>query len=175
MDVAMTGVIEINKTSEMDFNLEVEINRNIEDVWQVLGNEFGEIATWVSLAKSSEIGGSSKLAEVDYGYRLLKTDKGTAKHVLTSFDSSNHSLSYDVPEGTPAFVKTATASWSLTDLGENKTRMNVHFAIQLGGLLGFLLAPVAKKKLGTLSDNILEEFKYYMENGKPHPRKIATL
>jgi hypothetical protein len=158
----------------MDFRLEVEINKNIEDVWEVMGNQFGDIAKWVSLATSSKVGGSSKLPGVNYGYRLLESRKGTAKHVLTSFDSANHSFSYDVPEGTPGFVKTATASWTLTALKDGKTKMNVHFGIQLSGLFGFFLAPVAKKKLGTVSNNIIEEFKYYVENGKPHPRKLAA-
>ena len=158
----------------MDFKLEAEINKNIEDVWEVMGNQFGDIAKWASLSFHSKVGGASKLAAVDYGYRLLESKKGVAKHVLTTFDPVNHSLTYDVPEGTPFFVKSAKASWALTALGENKTKLNIHFMVQLSGLLGFILAPIAKKKLGAVSDNIIEEFKYYTEHGTPHPRKLAA-
>ena len=38
--------------------------------------------------------------------------------------------------------------------------------------LGFILAPIVKMKLGKIGDELLEELKYYLENGKQHPRKI---
>jgi len=40
--------------------------------------------------------------------------------------------------------------------------------------LGFLLTPLVKVKLGKVGDVLLDEFKFYVENGKPHQRKIAA-
>ena len=30
-------------------------------------------------------------------------------------------------------------------------------------------------KLGKVGDELLDDFKYYLEHGKPHPRKLATI
>ena len=45
----------------MEIIRELVINKNIEDAWEIMGNQFGDIANWVSIAKSSKVGGNSML------------------------------------------------------------------------------------------------------------------
>jgi hypothetical protein len=37
-----------------------------------------------------------------------------------------------------------------------------------------LIDDVSHEKLGKVGDVLLDDFKYYVENGKPHPRKLAA-
>lgn len=43
------------------------------------------------------------------------------------------------------------------------------------GIMGVILSPIAKIKLSKLGDEILDDFRYYLENGKLHPRKLAAV
>ena len=41
--------------------------------------------------------------------------------------------------------------------------------------IGKFLGPIMKLGLGRGFGVILEEFKYFVENGKPHPRKVKAM
>jgi hypothetical protein len=158
---------------ELHFEEEVMIEKNIDDVWEVLGNQFAEANVWASNFKSSKPGGKPKLSGLDYLHRETMTEKGENFQELDKFDPVNYSLTYHISRGVPAIAKEALGEWSLTKTKENQTRMNVHFILQTKGLLGFIMSPVFSKKIESASAEIVEEFKYYMENGKPLLRKSA--
>jgi len=159
---------------ELHFEEEVMIEKNIDEVWEVLGNQFTEVHVWSSNFKSSKAGGKPKLPGLDYLHRETMTEKGENFQELDKFDPVNYSLSYHISRGVPAIAKNGLGEWSLTKTKENQTRMNVHFILETKGLLGFIMSPIVSKKVGSASAEIAEELKYYMENGKPHPRKLAA-
>jgi hypothetical protein len=159
---------------ELHFEEELIIEKNIDEVWQVLGNQFAEVNIWSSNFKSSKPGGEPKLPGLDYLHRATTTEKGENFQELDEFDPVNYSLSYHVSRGVPGIAKSALGEWNLTQIENDQTRLNVHFILETKGLLGFILSPVISKKVGKSSAEIAEELKYYMENGKPHPRKLAA-
>lgn len=151
----------------------LSIAKPVEEVWEVLGNQFGKIDNWASIISHSEVSGPSKLSGVDYSIRSTKTTQGDTQQELTGFDPDNYSISYKSISGTPPIIKQVEAHWVLKENGTNKTELVLDFKAQMKGL-GFLIAPLAKIKLGKIGDVLLDDFKYYVENGKPHSRKVAA-
>ena len=152
---------------------ELSIANPVEEVWEVLGNQFGKIDNWASIVSHSEVSGPAKLPGVDYSIRSTKTPQGDGQQELTGFNPENHTIAYHSISGTPAIIKQVKAHWSLKENGANSTHLVLDFSAEMKGL-GFLLAPVARIKLGKVGDVLLDDFKYYVENGKPHPRKLAA-
>jgi hypothetical protein len=159
---------------ELRFKEEVMIEKNIDEVWEVLGNQFTEANIWASNFKSSKPGGEPKLPGLDYLHRETMTENGENVQELDEFDSINYSLSYHISRGVPAIAKSALGKWSLAKTKDNQTRMDVHFILKTKGLLGLIMSPVISKKVERASAEIVEELKYYLEKGKPHPRKFAA-
>ena len=152
---------------------ELSIAKPVEEVWEVLGNQFGEIDNWASIISHSEVSGQAKLPGVNYSIRSTKTTQGDTQQELTGFNPDKHEISYKSISGTPAIIKQVSAHWSLKKEGENNTQLMLDFTAEMKGL-GFILAPIAKIKLGKVGDVLLDDFKYYVENGKPHPRKMPA-
>jgi hypothetical protein len=147
------------------------IEKSVEKTWDVLGNQFADIDKWASLISKSEVSGDSKIPGVSFSIRSTETKGGPTKQELTSFNSDQHTLSYKAISGTPFFFKSVKAKWSLSSASENTTNLVLDFEVLFKGI-GGLLSPVVKKKLGNVGDQLLEEFKYFVENEKPHPRKL---
>ena len=156
----------------MDIIKKITIDKPVEEVWEVLGNQFGEVSNWASIISESKVYGESKLNGVNYSIRETNTAKGITKQEITSFDPERHSLSYKSIAGTPPIIKEVRAHWRLANKDANTTNLVMDFTADMKGL-GFILVPLVKKKLGKIGDNLLEELKYYVENGKQHPRKIG--
>ncbi len=158
----------------MILNRKTTINKSIMDVWEVLGNQFGEISNWSSLISESKVYGDSKLGGLTYSKRETNTTRGITVQEMTSFNPEQYSLSYKALSGTPFFIKSTNAEWVLSKLNEGSTQLNMSVDIQTKGILGFILSPIVKIKLGKLGDELVDDFKYFLENGNPHPRKVAA-
>ena len=148
---------------------ELVISKPIENVWEILGNQFGEIDKWASIINHSKLDGHLGVGVI----RSTETTGGPTKQELTSFNPEQYSLSYKAIAGTPFFAKSITAKWTLVKNQNNNTKLVLDFQVGFKGI-GGILTPIVKKKLGKIGNEILQDLKYYVENEKPHPRKIAT-
>ena len=143
----------------------LEINKPIIEAWEVLGNQFADIAKWFSLIEKSEVSGEAKIPGVNFSFRSTQTTGGPTKQEITSFNPEQHNLSYKAISGTPFFFESVNAKWSLTEVSNEKTHLELDFEVKFKGLFG-ILSPLIKLKLGKVGDELLEDFKYYVENGK---------
>jgi len=148
----------------------LEINKPIDQVWDVLGNQFADIYKWSSLIESSEVSGNPTFPGVSFSIRSTLTTAGPTKQELTSFNPAQHNLSYKAIAGTPFFFKSVNAKWSLAKAGADSTNLVLDFEVKFKGLF-FLLTPLVKLKLGKVGAELLDDFKYYVENGKALARK----
>jgi hypothetical protein len=160
------------KSPTMKIIKKLEISKPIDEVWEVLGNQFGEIDRWASLISHSTLSGDSTLKGISYAVRSTETTGGPTKQEMTSFNAEQHSLSYKAISGTPAFFKSVTAAWSLSKTSQSSTALVLDFEVKFKGISA-ILSPLVKLKLGKVGHGLLEEFKYYVEKGTPHPRKAA--
>jgi hypothetical protein len=71
-------------------------------------------------------------------------------------------------------MKGVTAKWFLSKLNDNSIQLTRIAAIETKGIMGIILAPVVKIKFGKLGDELMDDLKYCLGNGSPHPRNFVA-
>ena len=170
--VAALVAVHLFASRTLTFSEQVTIDASIEDAWEVMGNQFASPHIWAANFLTSEPGGAPKLKGVDFRHRATTTANGDNWQELDTFDPSTHSLSYHISKGVPPIAKRGTGHWKLTELAEGKTQLQVDFVLETKGLLGLVMSAKVNKSVGQASGQLIEEFKYYLEHGTPHPRKL---
>lgn len=99
---------------------------------------------------------------------------GAIEETMLAYSATDHTLKYVVKEGMPKMVRYASNHWELIDLGNGKTKLKMKLEMKTGGLMGAMMKGMMKKKMTKLSAEIAEEFKYYVETGMPHARKVKA-
>lgn len=173
--VIVLVVIHFTAKRELHFEDQVLIEKNIDDVWEVLGNQFTEPHVWAVNFKTSEAGGEPKLPGLTYLHRATTTENEVNWQELDTFEPENYRLTYHISKGIPPIASQGLGDWSLEKVTDNQTQMTVRFVLVTKGFLGLVMSPIVSKKVAAASSELAEEFKYYLENGKPHPRKVEDL
>jgi hypothetical protein len=155
---------------------EIVINASIDEAWEILGPQFENVQFWASSIKHSEALNKESLNGSKCTVRGCSVAGiGEIKETLLSYSIENHSLSYEIKEGMPKMVRYASNHWKLIDLGNGKTKLKMKIEMKTGGFMGWMMRGMMKRKMTKLSFETAEEFKYYVETGKLHPRKIKAL
>ncbi|TVR76331.1 MAG: SRPBCC family protein [Saprospirales bacterium] len=152
---------------------EIIINNSIENTWKILGHDFAHPYKWASSVSHSE-GHGKPLATTTCDERSCQTKLGDITEKLTHYSDENYHLAYNIVEGLPGMVKTASNDWRLTKIGPEKTQLVVRMKFRFQGIMGYLMQPLIKMKLSKMAMEIVEDFAYYSENGRPHPRKLKA-
>ncbi|MFT5859328.1 MAG: hypothetical protein ACI865_001429 [Flavobacteriaceae bacterium] len=152
----------------MNVNVEttVEIEKNISDVWNIMGNQFGDVHLWSSNFIESKPGGVSKFEGLDYSNRVTLTERGETIQELDAFDAKNYSLSYHITSGLPEVAKNATAEWSLSEIDQNKTVASFNFSMDTQDFVPAEMLPKIKMGLTQSAEGFGKELKAYVETGK---------
>ena len=172
--VVIIGVISllyILGTNEIKTRSELIINKDIQTVWEVMGNQFPDVHRWSSNFTASKSGGAPKLANLDYLYRETITERGVTVQEVDVFNPDNYSVKYHITKGAPAIAKMASGHWYLERITDEKTNVVIEFFLETEGIKARMLSPLIKKKIGANGAEIAKELKYYIENGKAHPNK----
>lgn len=159
----------------MEFTRETLINAPIEQAWDILGNQYTEAYKWASGLNHSEGQGTPKFEGATCSNRACDTTAlGAIKEEIRIFDPENHILSYEVIEGFPFFVKLGQNTWTLTQEG-NQTKVSMKLQMLTKGLVGKIMGPMMRLQMGGILTNAIEDFKHYVETGKPSPRKAKEI
>ena len=154
---------------------ETTIHSDIEKCWDVLGKDFANAHKWASSIKHSEGSGESFNGATCSNRGCDVKGIGALKEKLLNYSDDTHSLKYEIIEGLPSMVKKGTNRWSLALVATNKTKLTMEMDMTFSGFLGTIMKPMMKMQMGGMGNQFLEEFKYYVEKGNPHPRKIKAL
>jgi hypothetical protein len=158
----------------MEFKKEIIVNKPINEVWNVLGNQYTEAYKWAGGLYHSEGKGAPQLEGASCNNRSCHTSFGRLVEEINTFDTQNYVLEYEVKEGFPSFMGKAVNNWSLTPVG-NKTQVNMHLVMETKGILGTIMQPMMKMQMGNTLKNILGDFKHYVETGEPSPNKAKEM
>ncbi len=158
----------------MEFRKSIVVDKSIDQVWEVLGNQYAEAYRWASGLYHSKGKGAPVLQGATCDQRVCETDFGTVREKLRTLDAENYVLSYEVMEGFPFFVDTGVNNWKLTPEA-GSTRVDIHLVITTKGFVGSVMSPMLKWQMNKVLDNVLSDFKYYIEVGNPSPRKLAEM
>ena len=156
----------------MEIITKLTIEKNANDVWQVMGNQFDQIHIWASFFKDSKASGEKKFDEIDFSARETIVEGGENTHSLDVFDSKNHTLSYTVTAGAPPFADKAQAEWVLESTNEVSCTAIITVNMELKEMIPEEKAAEVKHWLSMSSKEMLEELKHYLETGKLHSRKV---
>ena len=156
----------IIKENIMKIKVELAINKSIQEVWEVMGNQYGYANIWSSNFKTSKPGGEAKFNGLEYSLRDTTTDRGNTIQELTAFDPEKYTLSYVITKGAPEIAEMAGAEWSLISKGENATMLSMDFIMEPKMPLNEEMETKLKMGLTASVKELAEELKFYMENGK---------
>ncbi len=158
----------------MKIATDIIINKPIAAVWEVVGTEFADAHLWASALNHTE-GHGRKISEQVCESRTCDIQgMGRIREKLLDFDPRNHTLTYEVAEGFPFFVERGVNRWRLVAEG-GRTHLYTNAEIVTKGLVGAMMQPVMKMQMSGLMRKTLEDLKFYVESGIPHPRKQKTL
>lgn len=90
------------------------------------------------------------------------------------FDKENYILKYSLFDGLPGFVKKAENTRKLVPKN-NQTYLEGTTEMKATGLLGFLTKGFMRGATQNTLENMSEEVKYYIENGKPYPKVMSLI
>jgi hypothetical protein len=159
----------------MIIDREIIVNANIESAWKVLGTQFADASRWATVVNHSEGSGESFNGASCSERGCSVKGMGNIKEKILQFSNDNHSLTYQIVEGMPGMVKYATNSWKLTSLGQDRSKLEMQMNVEVSGFMGWMMQPMMKMQMGNMGTGITEDFKYYVENGKPSPKKIKAV
>jgi hypothetical protein len=155
----------------MKIRNEIVVEISTEKAWEIMGTRFAQIHIWASFFTDSKPVGEKKFNEINFSGRDVVVQNGKNTHSLDIFDTDNYTLSYTVTAGAPPFADKAEAKWSLEVIDPNTCKAVIDVTMQLKeGIPGEKVTEVSQW-LSQSSENMLEEFKYYLETGNLHPRK----
>jgi O-acetylhomoserine/O-acetylserine sulfhydrylase-like pyridoxal-dependent enzyme len=158
----------------MKITTEILIDKPAAAVWEVLGTQFGAAFLWASILNHTEGHGQKISGQVCESRTCDIQGMGRTIEKLTAFDPAAHALTYQVMEGFPFFVERGVNRWRLAEEG-GRTRVVSDAEIVTKGVIGVLMGPMMKMQMSGMMRRTLEDLKYYVERGVPHPRKQKAM
>jgi hypothetical protein len=156
-------------------NLESIIKAGTGKAWAVLGPGFADIQKWASSVTQSSANDNQSFNGSPCTVRsCTATGIGKVKEQLILFSPSEHTITYQVAEGLPKPIKYVVSTWKLFDSGNGKTKLEITVELKTGGIIGTIFKGALKRKMTKLYSETADEFKYYVENELPHPRKFKA-
>lgn len=116
----------------MKFTTTHEINAAADDVWDVMGERFADIADWSTSVLESSLDGPLQAGSTRT-CKLAPTPAGldTIEEKLTAFDRQRKVFGFDIVTGLPGFMKRVSSEWKLQAVGPNRTRATNTLTIEV--------------------------------------------
>jgi uncharacterized membrane protein len=158
----------------MQIMQQIMIHAPADKVWRVLAHDFANIGVWASAISESRVVSDMPIPEgAEVGGRVCSASGfGQVQEAFIYYDEQGKRFGYQAIEGLPSYVKQAVNNWSVRPQGAHQSVVDVHAELRLSIVPGIFLAPLMKAQLRRLSRQTMEELKYYIEYGQPHPRKL---
>ncbi len=158
----------------MKFSKQIIVNAPAEKVWEVLGRDFANVGNWATLVSHSEANTEAPVVNNSpVGGRFCNTSLGKISEEFTAYDDQNMSFSFKGVITSIMFNNLINTS-KVTAIDDNTSEVTATPNIELT-FLGTLMFPLIKLQLSKAVSGGLDDLKYYVENGKPSPAKLAAI
>ena len=164
------------------FTKKAIVNADADKVWAIFAHGFNDAYKWMasvnhSFAKNN--GESFEGCQSDGRVCELSPDgkgiKASEQFLAYSEENKTATIRIDFLDAPSFFpVKFNTLEFSLKEIDGGKSEMTWKFCSNIK-LLGFVLWPLLRLGFGKFIEDIMEELKFYVETGNPHPRKIKAM
>lgn len=147
-------------------NVEIDrqfvVNATPDDVWSVLGRDFGGVAKWSSMIPHAEViqlpnGGTQ---------RKCSTPAGDFAENVTQYDESARILSYQVVEGMPPAVARAKNTWQVSPTGDGRSSVTMRMRLEMQPNVPKPMVEMMRSNFSGMAEMATSDLAYYMENGK---------
>jgi len=157
----------------MKFTKQVSINASADKVWEVFARDFANNGVWATAVSHSFANkDTAPVNNSPVGGRVCQTDFGEVHEDFTAYDEQNKTLSYK-GKISSKILTSVTNTAELASPDGNTTILKITPEIKLS-FIGMIMYPMIKMQLSKVTDEVLDDLKYYVENGKPSPRKLAS-
>jgi hypothetical protein len=164
------------------FTKKAIVNADADKVWGIFAHGFNDAYKWMASVKHSfakNNGESFEGSQSDGRVCELSSDgKGIkASEQFLAYSEENKTATVRIDFlNTPFFfpVKFNTLDFSLKNIDGGTSKMTWKFRSDIK-FFGYLLWPLLRIGFGKFIGDIMEELKFYVENGTPHPRKIKAM
>lgn len=164
----------------MKITKKININKPIDEVWKVLAHDFDKAYEWMaSIPYSQEMTDGIIYESAPMVGRVCdlstKPDGPIVEETITFYDETLHRMDVKVvPKNGKIPVQQNQLEMTVNALNKNLTEVIWDADIELK-TVGKFLYPVLKAGLSKSFVELLEELKYFVEQGVPHPRKMKKL
>ena len=153
---------------------EIIVNKNVADSWKLLGPGFADIYLWASSVNHTEPKGKG-FNGATCSERGCETAMGAIKEKILHYSEADHLVKFDIYQGLPKMVKKTIHTWQVTSVGTDKSKFVLNANIEFGGIMGMVMQPMMKIMMGKMFKTMTEDFKYYVEYGKPSESKLKAI
>ena len=159
----------------------ITIDTAVDKVWDVFAHDFDNAYKWMaSIPKSFGQDNGKKYAGSSSAGRVCELGGPNgikARESFLAYDDDKKTCTVlieflNTPFGFPLVQN--VADFSLTEQGENQSVVTFTVTSTLKPL-AFVIYPIIKFGFGFFVKQIVEELKFYVENGTPHPRKVKAI
>ncbi len=163
----------------MKFTRNSTVNVPAEKAWKVFAHEFNDAYKWMaSVPHSYAQPNGEQFAGAQSAGRVCELDQGgiQASEKFLEYDEEAKSCTVRIDFiNAPAVfpVDHNILTFSVSDSADGQSEMVWNFESKLKPW-GYLVWPFLRFGFGVAVGQIVEELKYYLENGSPHPRKIKA-
>ena len=154
------------------------INASADRLWEVLVDEFTDVAKWASGLDGS--GPNPSLAPVPEGAdptgrQCVVPGLGLTDERITVFDPAQRTFGYAVQaEKIPSFVHNMENVWRLVPKGPQRTEVQQVLQADVVGA-GNLMRPMMKLQFGKLLRTVKADLEAYAVTGQVSPQKAREL
>jgi hypothetical protein len=168
---------------------QITVEAPADAVWDLVGRRFDRIGEWATaIAASAPIAPTpsataptrspaSTVAGAPVAGRVCRTGIRLLPEVtetIVAYDDAARTLTYRA-SGLPAFVATARNTWTVTPVGEQRTRVTLQARFDTRGLISALARWAILIQVGRTSRHLAADLRHYLEHGTPSPRKQQQL
>ena len=160
----------------MKIQRKVRVNAPADKAWAVIGPNFADVDEWASnVFISNAQGGANGPNGAPASGRVCETKQGSFDESIVAYDEGRRQIAYAVTgKSVPGFVRSIRVDWNIRPAGPNTFDVSMTMNADLAQPFAFLMGWMMKKQFGKAIDESLEEFGYYLEKGRVHPRKAKA-
>ncbi len=152
------------------------INKPVADVWEVLGPGYERAGDWASSVYVSRArAGQPKVAAAPVAGRVCETSLGPFTETIEAYDPIARRIAYSATgEKMPGFVRSLVNTWELVPKGSDRTEVRMVLEADIAFPFSLLMGWMMKLQFRKVLRESLEEFRHYVETGRPHERKVKA-
>ena len=128
-----------------------QIQAPAAEVWDVMAEQFADVAGWSSAVIESSLDGPLQAGSTRT-CKLAPTPAGldTIQERLTTFDRSQKKFGFDIVSGLPGMMKGVSSAWKIEADGPNRTRATNTLTIEVKWWMRPMLPVIRKNFLKTI-------------------------